>query len=253
MKRSLILTMAAVLLLVPLLAAASVLVYRPESVSLTVPGGSSQQVQVSVNVAEPKGSSYLLWYLDSVGGTLPATWLTSAPVRSFIFRSSPGTATITVAVPTNAAPGTYSGTVLSRAQSTHDLPLKGAGIAFEVVVPSRCSAVPQISVESVTPQIIWPPDKSVTQVIASGTITAPEGCTLAEMGYVIEDEYQQFSSMGEFQLDGGAFAVALPVEAMRHGQDKDGRHYRLTIYARDEAGVASSPDFEVVVPHDRRD
>lgn len=237
------------------LASASTLLYQPETIRLTVPAGSQQQVQVRTNVDAPKGSSYMLWFVDQLGnGNLPAAWLSLAPARTFVFRSSPGTATLTVSVPNGAAAGTYTGQAFARATSNHDIPDRGTGIQLEVTVPSLCSGVPQITIDSLTPQIVWPPDRSLTQVVVSGNIVAPEGCTVAEAGYAVEDEYKLLSSMGEVRIEtDGAFTLVLPVEAMRYGQDKDGRHYQVTLYARDEAGLAASEPQLVVVPHDRRD
>lgn len=229
--------------------------YQPEAVSLTVPAGTAQQVQVKVNVAAPKGSSYLLWFLDSVGnGNLPAAWLSVAPARAFVFRDGAANATITVAVPDGTPAGSYSGVALARAMSSHEIPAAGSGIRLTVAVPSSCSGVPQIAIDDVAPQLIWPPDRGLTQVVASGSVVAPEGCSVAEAGYALEDEYRLLSTLGTVRLEAdGRFTVVVPVEAMRYGQDKDGRHYLLTLYARDEAGTAASAPQAIVVPHDRRD
>lgn len=237
------------------LAQASTLLYQPAAVALTIPAGGQEQVQIKVNVDVPRGSAYYLWYLDTIAnGNLPAFWLTSAPVRSFVFGGSAGTATVTVSVPPGTPAGTYRAQVLARGMSTHDQPAKGAGILLEVTVPSRCSGVPQITLAEIAPRVIWPPNNSLTQVIISGTVVAPEGCTLAEVGYSLEDEYQLLSSMGTIEIAGnGSFTLAVPVEAMRRGQDKDGRSYHLTVYARDEAGLAATVAEEITVPHDRRD
>lgn len=235
-------------------AEAGLLAYQPETVELTIPAGTGQQVPIKVGVSAPKGSSYMLWFLDSVSnGNLPAAWLSVSPTRTFLFGASPGSATVTVAVPDGTPSGTYSGVALARAMSSHEIPPAGTGIRFTVTVPSSCSGVPRIAIDSLAPAVVWPPDRSMTQVVVTGTVTAPEGCGIAEAGYAVEDEYQLLSSMGTVRVaSDGSFTLVVPVEAMRYGQDKDGRHYRVTLFARDEAGVASSEPQEIVVPHDRR-
>ena len=237
------------------LALAGSLRYQPEAISLVIPAGSQEQVQVKTNVDSPRGSSYMLWFVDTLkSGNLPLSWITASPARTFVFRTSPATTTLTVSVPTGAKAGTYSGQVLARAMSTHEIPDAGNGFLLEVTVPSNCSGVPVVTIDGISPQVIWPPDHSMTQVNATGTIDVPEGCTLAEAGYAIEDEYGVLSAVGELSVSGNnAFTLALPVEAMRYGKDKDGRHYVVTVFARNEAGYSSSPPEEILVPHDQRD
>lgn len=247
-----IMTIGVVALASPVLA--GTLRYQPETFRVVIPAGSQEQLQFKVNVDSPRGSSYMLWFVDSLkSGNLPLSWISSLPARTFVFRSSPGTATITVAVPTGTKAGTYTGQVLSRAMSTHEIPVAGEGVLLEVTVPSNCSGVPVVTIDEIGPTILWPPDHSMTQVIASGTIQVPDGCTLAEAGYAIEDEYGVLSGVGTLPVAGNnTFTLALPVEAMRYGNDKDGRHYVVTVFARDEAGFASSEPREILVPHDQR-
>jgi hypothetical protein len=125
---------------------------------------------------------------------------------------------------------------------------------IEVTVSSTagCAGVPVIEITDVRPNIIWPPNHSMDVVKVYGTVTVPSGCTLASASYSIEDEYGIHTGMGEFTVsEDGEFTVPLPVEAWRRGQDKDGRHYRILIFAENEAGTGSSVELEAVVPHDR--
>lgn len=235
-------------------ASAATLSYQPEKVTLAVPAGAQESVTVSLAVTEPKASTYFVTFIDGVaGGNLPSAWLTASPSRTFFSRWSPAVTTLTVKVPEGTPAGTYAGTLLSRAMATHGVPDRGKGVLIEVTVPPNCSGVPSFEIESFAPQILWPPDHSMTQVIVTGKALVPDGCSLVEIGYAIEDEYGVHSSVGRLEPGNGSFSLALPVEASREGRDKDGRHYTITLYARDEAGLASADPLEVVVPHDMRE
>lgn len=251
--RCLIITLIGLLVMANV-ALAGTLRYQPEVIRVVVPAGSQEQVQLKVNVDSPRGSSYMLWFVDSVkSGNLPMSWITASPARAFVFRTSPGASTLTVAVPNGAKAGTYTGQLVARAMSTHEIPGAGTGVLLEVTVPPNCSGVPVVTIDEIGPTILWPPDHSMTQVIASGTIVAPEGCSIEEAGYAVEDEYGVLSAVGTLSISGkGAFTLALPVEAMRYGKDKDGRHYQVTVFARDEAGYSSTEPQEILVPHDQR-
>lgn len=235
------------------IAGASSLVYQPESISLTIPAGAEQQSTVKIGVENGKASTYYLFLFDNLSnGTLPASWLSLSPASTFLFGGSSASALLKIRVPEGTSAGVYSAYLRSRAMASHDTALAGNGIRIDVTVPSQCSGIPVVSVDSVLPTVVWPPDHSMTQVVVSGTVQMPDGCALAEAGYAIDDEYGLLSGIGTIQVtSSGGFSAALPVEAMRHGQDKDGRHYSITVYAKNEAGVGSSITETVVVPHDR--
>lgn len=73
------------------------------------------------------------------------------------------------------------------------------------------------------------------------------GCTLLGTGYSIDDEYGVYTSEGELIVDSaGNFILTLQVEPWRDGGDIDGRHYGISLFAKDEAG-AESEALEVLV------
>lgn len=236
------------------MASASSMSYTPESISLSIPAGSSEQALVRVGVVNAVDSTYWLWVINKiVDGNLPAAWVTATPGKLFTYGGASVSSVVKISVPAGTPAGLYSGHIQSWARATKgDLALAGNGIRLNVMVPSQCSGVPVITVDSVVPKTIWPPDHSLTQVVLSGTVQVPDGCVLGEAGYAIEDEYSLLS--GVFKMDvaaSGSFSVVVPVEAMRRGQDKDGRHYLVTFFARNEVGSGSSPSQVIVVPHDQ--
>ena len=234
-------------------ASASSLVYQPENISLTIPAGAEERTFIKVGLENGNSSTCYLFLLDKlVNGNLPANWLSVSPASAFLFGSSKASSLLTIRVPEGTPPGVYSAYMLSRAMGSHDNAQAGNGIRIDVTVPSRCSGIPAVSVDSVLPEVVWPPDHSMTQVVMTGMVQMPEGCEVAEAGYAIEDEYGLLSGIGKIQVAAsGSFTVILPVEAMRYGQDKDGRHYSITVYVKNEAGTGSSLTQTVVVPHDR--
>lgn len=234
-------------------ALADSLVCKPESTSLTIPGGAHESLTVTVEVADPHASTYYLWFIGSIAnGNLPASWLSLAPSRTFITRSSSGTSTLTISVPPGTPSGTYSGYLIPKAQASHTVIDPGKGCFLDVKVPPVCSGVPTFDIISFGPDLLWPPDHSMQEVVVAGRAELPSGCSLLEMGYAIEDEYNVYTAVGTIPIrSDGTFSLTLPVEASRVGQDKDGRHYTISLYARDEAGIGTRAGLVVVVPHDK--
>ncbi len=232
---------------------ASTLVYSPEIIALTVPAGEGKQALIKVDVENPKPSVYYLFYRDRViDGNLPLSWLSVSPASSFLFSGSGSPVLLAVRVPVDTPSGVYSGTLLSRAMASHDVSLPGKGVRLDITVPAQCSGAPEVIISSVDPAILWPPDHSVTQVVVAGTVRMPEGCLLAEAGYAVDDEYGVYSGVYSLKVQAdGAFTALLSLEAMRRGQDKDGRHYTVTMYGKNQAGTGTSPSQTIVVPHDQ--
>jgi hypothetical protein len=84
------------------------------------------------------------------------------------------------------------------------------------------------------------------EVRVSGHLDLANGCTLSEFGYSIDDEYGIYTGTGTFSItEAGPFDLAIPVEGSRLGQDSDGRHYKITLYAVDEMGPGVSADIDV--------
>jgi len=234
-------------------ASAATLRYAPESIGVTIPAGSEKKVSMTVSIADAKPATYYLYFIDKITtGNLPLSWLSVSPGFSFLFGNASDSAALTIRVPAGTPPGEYAGSLLSRAIASHDSALAAAGIRLTVSVPSQCSGAPLVAITSVEPQVIWPPDHSMTQVLATGTVSMPDGCTLGEAGYAIDDEYGVYSGVYTLNVAAnGSFVAALPVEAMRRGQDKDGRHYVVTFYAKNQAGTGASPSQVIIVPHDQ--
>lgn len=143
--------------------------------------------------------------------------------------------------------------------STVDINLGSFGISYNVIAPRNvwidgnwdnfklCSGpedttAPEITLDSVDPQVLWPPNGKMVDVNILGSAT-DEGSGVASVEIEVEDEYGQISAarsgFGPIQL-----------ESWRDGNDNNGRTYVVKITATDNIGNLSVKKVQVVVPHD---
>lgn len=253
MRRISVAIVIAFALLITTTAFAADLLYSPNAVALAIEPGTSAQVQMDITMATV-GMSQMVRFLGSVeGGNLPASWVTSSSYYKFISKYSPVVSTtLTIAVPADTAPGVYSGYVYSWAGFK---PIgMGTGMYLEITVASPCDAAPDIDLTGLSPDMIWPPNHKMVDVVAQGFVTNPIGCEMHTLYYDIVDEYGVYTGSGEIEFDAdGNFEVPIPVEASRLGQDKDGRTYSITISAENDGGISTLGPFDVLVPHDMSD
>lgn len=256
MKSWSILTATLIIIFVSTSAFAASLSHSPTYRYVAIPAGSEATVPVTVTISDATSGTYYVWFVDSVDGNLPVEWIRPAKITTFLnkFWTSDST-TLSIKVPPGTKHGTYASYVYSKAMQSHEYADPGKGMLIEVLVPSKCSGKPVVEVTSLSPEVIWPPNRSMEVVTVTGTVSMPSGCTLNEVGYSIEDEYGVHSGVGEFtvkMVNGlGEFTAPVRVEAWRDGQDKDGRIYKITLFARNEAGIGTSDVLEAIVPHDK--
>jgi len=106
---------------------------------------------------------------------------------------------------------------------------------------------------SADPSVVWPPNgKTVTVAINGAGADAVSG--LAEVSYVVTDEYGSPLSIPSRSLKGAsaAWADQLAVEARRRGYDLDGRVYQVVATLVDMAGNTATATATITVPHDQR-
>jgi VCBS repeat protein/FG-GAP repeat protein len=102
---------------------------------------------------------------------------------------------------------------------------------------------------------LWPPNGALLPVKIAGTIVdTGSGVDARSAVFAVTDEYGQIQPAGAITLGSSgtySFTVALP--ASRRDSDRDGRHYTVTVRAKDNAGNTGSMSIVVIVPHDQRD
>lgn len=103
-----------------------------------------------------------------------------------------------------------------------------------------------------TPSRIWPPNgKAVTVRLNASGADAISG--LSQVSYIVTDEYGMPLSIAPRTLSGASsnWTESLVVEARRHGNDHDGRLYRVVATLTDVAGNTSTATADIIVPHDQ--
>ena len=69
--------------------------------------------------------------------------------------------------------------------------------------------------------------------------------------YRVQDEYGRVQPSGAITLGAsGGYSFTVMLEASRRGDDRDGRHYSVSVSVKDNAGNNSSNASIVSVPHD---
>lgn len=112
---------------------------------------------------------------------------------------------------------------------------------------------PTIAVES-SHAWLWPPNGKTQAVTVFGTMSDDgSGLDLTGADFVVLDEYGLVQPSGAVTVQpDGRFAVVIPLEASRRGQDRDGRLYTVTIRGQDLEGNQSTASVAITVPHDQR-
>ncbi len=114
-----------------------------------------------------------------------------------------------------------------------------------------CTLAPVIDVGSFGPENLWPPNGKTVGLTVSGKVNLQSGCTLLDLFYTVDDEYDSLSSKVQFSSWGGEFTAVIPVEASRLGDDIDGRRYTITIFAQNQIGTGTSEHLVSIVPHEK--
>ena len=112
---------------------------------------------------------------------------------------------------------------------------------------------PAVSV-SRNPSTLWPPNGAMVPVTISGRISdSLSGVDLSTAAFAVVDEYGRVQPSGAVTLgSGGSYSFTISLQASRNETDTDGRHYTITVSARDLAGNLGSTSTIVTVPHDQR-
>ena len=111
---------------------------------------------------------------------------------------------------------------------------------------------PAVSI-SANPSTLWPPNGQLVKVTVSGTIAdSLSGVDPNSVIYSVTDEYSGPGPAAKLIVGpNGAFSFTVSLQASRKGNDLDGRHYTITVKARDFAGNLGSGSTVVIVPHDQ--
>ena len=88
-----------------------------------------------------------------------------------------------------------------------------------------------------TPATLWPPNGKLVPVTIVATITdAGSGVDPHTTAYTVEDEYEALSRAVPLPSGGRPLHRYYSLQASRHGNDRDGRLYTITVSAFDDEG-----------------
>ena len=106
---------------------------------------------------------------------------------------------------------------------------------------------------TVHPKRLWPPNGRMVPVMVSGTITdTGSGVNVGTAAYSVTDEYGKVQPAGAIALGpGGNYSFTVLLQASRQGSDLNGRHYKISVRAKDNVGNQGSKTKVVTVPHNR--
>jgi hypothetical protein len=112
------------------------------------------------------------------------------------------------------------------------------------------TTLPAVTV-AVNPTELWPPSGQMRPVTVTGSITDTEsGVDARTASYTVLDEYRLIQPTGPVSLQpNGRYSFTVSLQASRRGSDADGRHYTITVSAKDLAGNWGVGTAMVVVPH----
>jgi len=241
--------------------------YAPDRIERVVSPGEVLSVPLSVSTETLEDALryyYGFWVPGDVVGDIPREWLSAWPFFSYVTDAKPvSEIELTIAVPASVKPGQrFSGVLFTKAYRSWSFPSppsgwvpdEGSGVLLDLSVASEgCDAVATVDISSFGPDILWPPTGRLKDVTVTGTVEVPDGCELTAVGYTVNDEYDEFSTVEELTLEAdGSFTVVIPLSPQRLGGDRDGRYYEISILAETAAGISSSEILRVTVPHDQR-
>jgi hypothetical protein len=122
---------------------------------------------------------------------------------------------------------------------------------------------PTITIDSVTPDVLWPPNGKFVAVTVTGIASdSLSGVNASSLGFHVVDEYGKVEPSGSItnitpmnptSFGGSAqvdFTFQVMLQARRFGFDRDGRHYTIDVTASDMAGNTGVGSAVVIVPHD---
>jgi hypothetical protein len=123
----------------------------------------------------------------------------------------------------------------------------------DTIVLQQVDTTPPVITISATPVTLWPPNGKMVPVTIAGKITdAISGVDASTATYAVTDEYGLVQPSGHITLgSNGSYTFTVQLQASRHGNDKDGRQYIITVSAQDNAGNTGSAVTGVTVPHDQ--
>ena len=112
---------------------------------------------------------------------------------------------------------------------------------------------PPVITAVATPATLWPPNGKTVKVRLQGIVRDDgSGLDRTSVRYSVSDGYGIVQPSGAITLAAdGSYSIEIPLTADRHGEDRDGRRYTITVRAKNLSGNEAIATAVVTVPHDQ--
>ncbi len=210
----------------------------------------------------PQGQNVLLTYTVQNVGPADTFTLTSSDGKSYVASVTPGSlslgtggsgnVTVNLFIPLSATLGTEDSITLVATSTTNPAVTNSSVRTYEVISEAGDTMPPTITAAA-SPSSLWPPNGDMVPVTVSGTVVDTQsGVNLSSGTFVVDDEYGLIEPSGAFNINSdGTYTITVSLQASRYGTDRDGRHYTITVQAKDNAGNVGNASVMVLVPHDQ--
>jgi len=163
------------------------------------------------------------------------------------------TITIQATLGATAGDGTLANTPSVASNTPDPDSTNNSGSAASATITAIADKTPPAIAITANPLSLSPPNGQMVPVTVSGTIAdADSGVNPGSGSFAVSDEYGTVQPAGPLTINpDGTYLFTVNLEASRHGNDKDGRQYTISVFAKDNAGNRGSSSIIVTVPHDQ--
>lgn len=210
--------------------------------AFSVPVGDTSPPITTASLAGPVGSNG--WYTGAVTVTLSATDQDGASDVAATYYTVDG-----------GAQQTYSNSFTVSQYAIHSITFwsrdKAGNIETANAQTIKIDGTPPSVSAASNPSTLSPPTGKMVNVTITGSMSdALSGLNPAGASFSVVDDYGTVQPSGSITVQSnGSYSFTIQLQASRNGNDKNGRHYTITVRGTDMAGNVGTAVTVVTVPH----